>query len=60
MIRPCKKLEGYREEDGMEREQRKERESEQKERERKGNGDRDRVSTHIYPPPSDVRPRTSK
>ena len=36
------------------------REKGEKEREMGTAGDRVGVSTHIYPPPSDVRPRTSK
>jgi hypothetical protein len=39
-------------EKGRERKERKKREKREKEK-------RDRVSSHIYPPPSNVRPRTS-
>ena len=55
MISPC---ESWR---GIERERsERERDRERKERERKREKERNRVSSHIYPPPGDVRPRTSK
>src|ERR1700679_608307 len=61
MISPRRRLEGIDEKRERQSEGKKEKRKEREKREKgKEKEKRIRVSTHLYPPPSDVRPRTSR